>query len=324
MKALGIVGYSGSGKTTLGERLIAILVARGLRIAAVKHAHHGFEPDVRGKDSDRLRRAGAVQTLVFSAERWALYTEQQPPRPPTISALLSVLDDRLCDLVLIEGLRSADYPKLEVHRPSHGQPLLAATDRRVIAVATDAPAELRTLGLHCPVLDLNDLRAVADFVGSFAKGGTPQMSDTASTPPSDGASQQKFEDLRKKFEERIGQLGQQIDELSERFTKGAHEAKAGVEADLAKLKQEHQAEYEQFQKLQKTAEESWGLLQKRLDGIAGDMRSALGQAVDQAASALGISTPASTKSAPQTPTATPAEASSADPAPSDAVTSDPK
>ena len=298
MRALGIVGYSGSGKTTLGERLIAILTARGLRIAAVKHAHHGFEPDVRGKDSDRLRRAGAVQTLVFSAERWALYTEQNPPRPPTIPALLAVLNPQLIDLVLIEGLRSADYPKLEVHRPSLGQPLLAATDRRVIAVATDEPERLEQLGLHCPVLRLNDLIALSDFVGSFVTGGKSDMSDTTSTPPADGTGKPQFEDLRSKFEERLGHLAKQIDDLSERFTKGAVEARASVEADIVKLKQEHQDEYEQFQKLQKVAEESWVVLQKRLDIVAGNVRSAVGQAVDQAASALGIAHAEAAKSEP--------------------------
>jgi len=327
MKALGIVGYSGSGKTTLGERLIAILVARGVRVAAVKHAHHGFEPDIRGKDSDRLRRAGAVQTLVFSAERWALFSEQVPPRPPTIPALLAVLDAELVDLVLIEGLRSADYPKLEIHRPSLGQPLLATTDRNVIAVATDAKAALRKLNLHCPVLDLNDLIAVADFVGSFVIGGKTDMSDTNQTPPTDGATPPtpKFDELRKKFEERLGHLGQQIDQLSERFAQGATEAKAGVEADLAKLKQEHQAEYEQFQKLQKVAEESWGVLQKRLDHIAHDMRSAVGQAVGQAASALGISHSDEAKASDAAaPTTSESPAQTAAHAPSDAPATDEK
>ncbi len=313
MRALGIVGFSGSGKTTLLERLIAELSARGLRIGAVKHAHHGFEPDVKGKDSDRMRRAGAVQTLVFSAERWALITEQKPPLPPTIPALLAVIDPQRVDLVLIEGLRSADYPKIEVHRPTLGHPLLAKTDPRVIAVATDAPDALRTQGLTCPLLDLNDPIQVADFVGSLLAGGNSEMSENT-TPGSDAKNQ--FEELRGKFEERLNHLGKQIDELSDRFQKSATDAKSSVEADLQKLKAEHQAEYEQFQKLQKVAEESWGMLQKRLDTIATEMRSVVGQAVGQAASALGISHTEGTKPADAAPNAAQQEpAAKADDAP---------
>ena len=146
------------------------------------------------------------------------------------------------------------------------------------------------------------------------------MSDTTQTPPADGAGTPtpKFDELRKKFEERLGHLGQQIDQLSERFAQGATEAKAGVEADLAKLKQEHQAEYEQFQKLQKVAEESWSVLQKRLDHIAHDMRSAVGQAVGQAASALGITHSDGAKASDAAAPTTSEAAQTAAQAPSDA------
>ena len=126
----------------------------------------------------------------------------------------------------------------------------------------------------------------------------------------------QFEELRGKFEERLNQLGKQIDELSDRFQKSATDAKSSVEADLQKLKAEHQAEYEQFQKLQKVAEESWGLLQKRLDTIATEMRTVVGQAVGQAASALGISHTEAAKPADAAPTAAQeAPAAKADDAP---------
>lgn len=301
MKVLGIVGYSGAGKTTLAEALIAALSARGLRIAAIKHAHHGFEPDVRGKDSDRLRRAGARKTLVFSSQRWALFGEEPLSDPPSLDALLERLDPRQIDLVLIEGLRTVSHPrldKLEVHRTQLGHPLLAPSDTRIMAVVTDQPAQLATRGLACPVLPLNQTLAVLDFVERFVIGGTKPMSESSSQ--SEGAGRPQIDDLRRKFEERIGQLSKQIDELSDRFQQSANDAKAQVEADLNKLKAEHQAEYEQFQKLQKVAEESWGLLQKRLDTVASQMRTVVGQAVDQAASVLGFAGEAKTEAKAET------------------------
>lgn len=295
MRVLGIVGFSGAGKTTLLERLIAVLVRDGVRVAAMKHAHHGFEPDVRGKDSDRLRRAGAVQTLAFSDDVWALVVTAPPPRD--LAGLCTLLQKGHVDLVLVEGLRDTAYPKLEVFRPSKARPLLCLQNPDVIAVATDVPGELS--GLPCPVLHLDDTAAIARFVRCWLRQGEDTMSE-ATTPPADPnnpdntsnatdpGNKGAFDDLRDKLETHLDGLGKQIDELSERFHKTAHEAKASVEADLEKLKEKHKDEYDQLQKLQKTAQESWGVFQKRLDSIAHDMAEAVGSAVGTAANALGI------------------------------------
>src|ERR1700736_2643561 len=75
MNLLGITGWSGAGKTTLLTRLIPDLVARGLRIATIKHAHHEFDIDLPGKDSWVHRRAGASEVIVSSARRFALIHE---------------------------------------------------------------------------------------------------------------------------------------------------------------------------------------------------------------------------------------------------------
>jgi molybdopterin-guanine dinucleotide biosynthesis protein B len=103
MKAIGIIGYSNTGKTTLIEKLIPLFTARGLRVAAIKNAHHGFDMDRPGKDSHRYREAGAAQVLIATSQRWALLTET-PQRPATLEELLGELAP--CDLVIIEGFKS--------------------------------------------------------------------------------------------------------------------------------------------------------------------------------------------------------------------------
>ena len=158
MNVLGFAGYSGSGKTTLIEQLIPRLVAAGLRVSLIKHAHHAFEVDRPGKDSWRHRHAGCSEVLVSSATRWALMHELRGEAEPTLEMQLARLSP--CDLVLVEGWKHAPVPKVEVHRPALGHPLLAAADPAVIAVATDAA----DLVAPVPTLDLGDPGAVADFI----------------------------------------------------------------------------------------------------------------------------------------------------------------
>lgn len=157
---------SGAGKTTLLTQLIPALHQRGIRVSVIKHAHHTFDVDHPGKDSYKLREAGAVQTLLGSRQRWALMTELthiEPPRQePDLSELLAQLDPSLADLVLVEGFRQEPIPKIEVHRLSLRFPLMAGEDPHIIAIATDAP-----VASALPVLDLNDPAAIAEFVGAW-------------------------------------------------------------------------------------------------------------------------------------------------------------
>ncbi|GBG15316.1 molybdopterin-guanine dinucleotide biosynthesis protein B [Novimethylophilus kurashikiensis] len=154
---------SGIGKTTLLTSLIPLLVTRGVRLSVVKHAHHTFDIDQPGKDSYRLREAGAVQMLLGSNKRWALMTErsrtENDEEEVTLGELLPHLDADQVDLVLVEGFKSAAIPKIEVFRPVLGNPLQAASDAHIIAVAADGPVEIAL-----PVLDLNTPAAIADFV----------------------------------------------------------------------------------------------------------------------------------------------------------------
>ena len=139
-RVVGIVGWSGAGKTTLLAKIIPLLVARGLRVATVKRAHHGFDVDTPGKDSHTHRAAGATEVLVASAKRWALMHENPVPQEPDLADLLERLSP--ADLVLVEGFKSAALPKIEVHRAANGKPFLFPHDTNIAALLHDgAPPE---------------------------------------------------------------------------------------------------------------------------------------------------------------------------------------
>ena len=161
---LGFAAWSGTGKTTLLVRLLPTLRGRGLRVGMVKHAHHSFEVDQPGKDSYELRKAGASPMLVVSRRRWALMVDLEAEREPALRETLDRLDQSQLDVILVEGFKHEAFPKIELHRAAVGKDLLFPSDPDVIAVATDSPLAQPT---RLPVLDLNDVEAIADFVVSF-------------------------------------------------------------------------------------------------------------------------------------------------------------
>jgi molybdopterin-guanine dinucleotide biosynthesis protein B len=162
-RVFGIAGWSGSGKTTLMIKLIPVLVERGLRVATLKHAHHAFQVDLPGKDSYEHRRAGASEVIVSSSSRWVQIHENAGEGEPTLADLLGLLSP--CDLLLIEGFRRERYPKLEVYRAEVGKPMLHPGDPHVLAMAAAGPAP----DVKIPVIDLDDVGAVADFVCDHAQ-----------------------------------------------------------------------------------------------------------------------------------------------------------
>jgi molybdopterin-guanine dinucleotide biosynthesis adapter protein len=157
MRLFGLAGWSGSGKTTLLAALIPELVARGLTVSTIKHAHHEFDIDQPGKDSWRHRQAGASEVMVASSRRWALMRELRDAPEPTLDELVSRMSP--VDLLLVEGFKAHPHPKLEVYRPSVGKPLLYPDDPHIVALASDAP-----LAVPLPLLSLDDPRAIADFI----------------------------------------------------------------------------------------------------------------------------------------------------------------
>lgn len=158
---IGFAAYSGTGKTNLITRLIRILSERNLRIGTVKHAHHNFDIDYPGKDSYRMREAGASQVLIGSSQRWALMVEHEDKDSRSLEFHLQKLDPDNLDLILVEGFKVGRIPKIEVHRPSLGNPPLYKQDKHIIAVATDEP---RRIDAPLPVFDLAEPGTIADFI----------------------------------------------------------------------------------------------------------------------------------------------------------------
>ncbi len=158
---IGIAGWKKSGKTTLAERLIAEFTRRGIKVASIKHAHHSFRIDDAETDSARHRRAGASQVAIVSAKRWALVTELEGAPEPDLAQVIARLGP--CDLVVVEGYKSATIPKIEVRRSAaFGSKPLADQDAGVIAIAADHAAE----GRGRPVFALDDVVAIADFIAA--------------------------------------------------------------------------------------------------------------------------------------------------------------
>ena len=159
---LGFAAYSGSGKTTLLTQVIPVLIAAGLRIGLIKHGHHNFQIDQPGKDSYRLRKAGAQQVLLAGRQRSALIIEHpQPTQEPRLEDQFKHLDCEQLDLILVEGFKQAAIPKIEVYRSGLGLSLLYPNDSHIIALVTDSVPELVP---NIPVLDINQPQQVADFI----------------------------------------------------------------------------------------------------------------------------------------------------------------
>jgi len=182
---LGFAGWSGAGKTTLLAAIIPRLVARGLRVALIKHAHHRFDVDQPGKDSHTLRKAGACQVLLTSGLRYALMHDRPQERDPVLAEELLRLDQSCVDIILVEGFRDERFPKIEVFRAALGRPSMHTADDSIIALASDSSDSLESMPAseleqaeknttkqyknaykkpEIPFLNLNDSEMITDFI----------------------------------------------------------------------------------------------------------------------------------------------------------------
>ena len=165
MRRFGVTGFSDSGKTTLVCRLLPRLREHGLRVATVKHAHHGFDLLPQGHPAQAWRAAGARDIVLAAPDRIAHLRETGEDGEPPLDRLLERVEP--ADLVLIEGYKRGGHDKIEVRRGAREEPLLAASDPTVVAIASDRPVpEAASLGRPVPVFEIDDVAAIASFVVS--------------------------------------------------------------------------------------------------------------------------------------------------------------
>ncbi|CAH6812141.1 bifunctional molybdopterin-guanine dinucleotide biosynthesis adaptor protein MobB/molybdopterin molybdotransferase MoeA [Vibrio chagasii] len=164
---LGFAAYSGTGKTTVLEALLPLLTNAGLKVGVLKHAHHDFDVDKPGKDSYRLRKAGANQMLISSRNRHVMMTET-PEAEADFDYLLTRFDTNTLDLILVEGCKNIAFPKIELHRDEVGKPWLYPNDDNIIAIAADSKVES-----DLPQMAISDLEAIRDFIIDYAQSFDP-------------------------------------------------------------------------------------------------------------------------------------------------------
>jgi molybdopterin-guanine dinucleotide biosynthesis protein B len=158
MRIIGLAGWSGSGKTTLVAKLIPVFVGRGLKVSTVKHAHKGFDIDIPGKDSHTHRMAGATEVFVASGRRWAHVRELRNEPEPDLVDILPRLSP--VDLLIVEGFKRHRHPKIEIHRPEVGKPLLYPDDDYIVAIVSNADLPEAKV----PVIPLDNVEKIADVM----------------------------------------------------------------------------------------------------------------------------------------------------------------
>ena len=161
MKVIGLAGWSGAGKTTLLTRVLLVLVAQGLKVSTIKHAHHAFDMDMPGKDSWRHREAGASEVLVASSKRFALLHELRDEEEPKLAQLLGHLSP--VDLLIVEGFKFEAHPKIEVHRSGNEKPFLHPHDPHIVGLVTDGACDARLPRAH-----LDDIPAITAMIRQLA------------------------------------------------------------------------------------------------------------------------------------------------------------
>lgn len=152
---ISFVGSSGAGKTTLLEKLIPELTRRGLKVGTIKHDIHDFEMDRQGKDSWRHKQAGASITILSSPHRIGMVMDvDHDYNPDELAPLFCNID-----IVLSEGYKYIDMPKIEVFRPEAHKEIILKDDKNLVALVSDVPVDL-----DLPRFSTGDIKQLADFL----------------------------------------------------------------------------------------------------------------------------------------------------------------
>jgi molybdopterin-guanine dinucleotide biosynthesis protein B len=156
----GVVGWKNSGKTMLMVGLIGELARRGYAVSVIKHAHASFEIDHQGRDSFKMREAGACQVALSSPRRFAVMRELGGAPEMSFAEIVAYAGP--CDLVLVEGFKREAFPKIEIRREGAAsrEPLHGAFPQ-IVAIASDRP-ETETESV--PAFHLDDIAGMADFI----------------------------------------------------------------------------------------------------------------------------------------------------------------
>jgi molybdopterin-guanine dinucleotide biosynthesis adapter protein len=156
----GVVGWKNSGKTTLMANLVKELSGRRFAVSVIKHAHERFDIDHPGRDSFKLREAGAHQIALSSPRRFALMRELRNEPEVAFEEVRAYMGP--CDLVLVEGFKREAFPKIEIRRDgAASREPLYGNFPQIVAIASDRP-EIEHSSL--PILHLDDSREIADFI----------------------------------------------------------------------------------------------------------------------------------------------------------------
>lgn len=158
MRIFGVIGWKNSGKTHLMVRLVEELTSRNYTVSTIKHAHHSLEFSTSDEDGREQRLEGAYESIFSSATRWSLVKEASGAEDDLLSEHLKRLEP--VDLVLVEGYKFEDHPKIEAHRTENKRELLARNDARIVAIASDFTPE----GVNVPIFELDDTTGIADFI----------------------------------------------------------------------------------------------------------------------------------------------------------------
>ena len=164
-KVFGIVGWSGSGKTDLTTRIIKLFVEMNIIVSSLKHSHHDFEIDKKGKDSHKHIQSGSNEVIIYNEKKWALISKKQEKKH-NIEEIINKFS-KLTDIIIIEGLKYGNFAKLEVIRSSIDKPFIFKNDENIKGIVIDK--EIPNLKTSLPVFNFSDTKKIGSFILNYFK-----------------------------------------------------------------------------------------------------------------------------------------------------------